>query len=182
VLRPTLHRVLLLAHTGPCRAPEVASTLGIGSVVGVLLFRPWRRRSVRDRLVALTAPLLLAAVVTGGACASKTGGSSGARPTTPARIAIDSPAPNEVTGANVTLRLRLTGGKVVPRTSGKLSPTEGHIHVMLDGKLVSMAYGTTQDLNGLKPGPHIVQAEFVATDHRPFVNRQVAAVSFTVKA
>jgi hypothetical protein len=173
--------VVLLAHTGPCRPSEVGSTLGIAAVLGILLFRPWRRKSVRDRLTAFTVPLLLAAIVTGGACASKSSPST-TRPTTPARIAIETPTANEVTGPNVTVKVRVTGGEVVQRTTGKITPTEGHIHVMLEGKTIVMAYGTTEELKDLAPGPHTLQAEFVAVDHAPFKNRPVAAVLFTVRA
>ncbi|HZN13065.1 MAG TPA: hypothetical protein VFB78_02260 [Acidimicrobiales bacterium] len=173
--------MLILAHTGGCRAPEVASTLGIAGAAGIALFRPWRRHSVRDRLMGVLAPLLIAAVVTGGACASKTQQTT-SRPTTPAKLAVIAPAPNEVTGPDVTLQLRLDGGTVVQRTSGKLSTTEGHIHVTLDGKLVAMPYGLTYDLHGLSPGSHTVQAAFVAIDHAPFKNNPIAAVLFTVRA
>lgn len=172
--------MLLFAHTGGCRAPEAASTLGIAGVIGVLVFRPWRRTSARARVTALIAPLLLAAVVTGGACASKNQASS-TRPTTPARLVIDYPQPNGQVSPDFTLQLHLIGGTVVSRTTGKLSSTEGHIHVSIDGKLVSMAFGTTQDLHGLEEGQHVLAAEFVATDHRSFKNPVKATVFFTVK-
>jgi hypothetical protein len=81
----------------------------------------------------------------------------------------------------VDLQLDLVGATVVAATTGPLRPDEGHIHVSLDGRLVSMAYGTTQPLHGLTPGSHSVRAEFVATDHAPFRNRVVAAVLFEVR-
>ena len=87
-------------------------------------------------------------------------------------------------GPDFTLSLNLIDAKVVPAnvTSGPLRPDEGHIHVSLDGKLISMTFGTTQDLKGLAAGPHNIQAEFVATDHAPFKNRVLAAVAFLVSA
>jgi hypothetical protein len=171
--------MLLFAHTGSCRAPEAASTLGIAGVIGLLLFRPWRRPAGKGRLLAVVAPLLLAAVVTGGACSSKNQASS-TRPTTSARLVIDYPQPNNQVPPDFTLKLHLVGARVVSRTTGKLSPTEGHIHVSIDGKLVSMAYGESQDLHGLEGGQHVLAAEFVATDHRPFKNPIKATVFFTV--
>src|SRR5215210_2809281 len=113
------------------------------------------------------------------------GGSSqpaAARPSTTARLQIVQPTPNQQTGPDVNLKLDLIGAQVVDRTSGALSPDEGHIHVTVDGKLVSMAFGTEQPLTGLAPGRHSVQAEFVAVDHAPFKNRVVAATLFTVGA
>src|SRR4051812_38690262 len=138
------------------------------------------------RLRPFTSLVLLAVLL--AACGSS-GGSSGSspttaasRPATTAKLEIQQPTANEVTGPDITVVLEVIGGTVVSRTTGKLSPTEGHIHVSIDGKLVTMAYGTTQDLHDLTPGTHTLQAEFVALDHAPFRNRAVAQVLFTVKA
>ena len=51
---------------------------------------------------------------------------------------------------------------------------------MLDGKLVSMTSGTSQLLQGLTAGEHLLQVEFVANDHAPFDPRVLAAVTFEV--
>jgi hypothetical protein len=53
--------------------------------------------------------------------------------------------------------------------------------VYLDNKIISMNYGLTQTVGGLKPGTHVLQAEFVASDHLPWNPRIISAVSFTVK-
>ena len=103
------------------------------------------------------------------------------RPATSARIQIVSPTPNQETGPDVTVQVKLIGAKEVPQVSGPLKPDEGHIHVSLDGAVVAMAYGDTQTLKGLSPGQHSVQVDFVAVDHLPFKNRVTAAVLFTVK-
>jgi hypothetical protein len=132
--------------------------------------------------VSSVLPALVCAAALAAGCSSGSS-SSGTRPTTTARLAIVQPTANEVTGPNETLKFDLIGARVVPSTkvSGTLHGNQGHIHVSIDGKLVSMAYGTTQDLHGLKPGKHLLQAEFVATDHRPFKNRVITAVLFTVQ-
>jgi hypothetical protein len=180
----------ILAHSGHCSGSESFTTLGIGTVLGLLLFRPWRKAAVATGGTARAGkvgrwlfPFVLATAVTAGACS--TGSSPSAeRPTTNARLEITQPTPNQTTPPNFTLTLNLIGAKVIPAevTTGPLRGTEGHIHVTLDGKLISMAYGTSQELTNLAPGPHALQAEFVATDHAPFANRVVAAVAFQVVA
>lgn len=174
------------AHAGHCSAPETVSTWGIGAIVAILLFRPWRaaKTSVAGAVGRFALPLALATAITVTGCGGKstpTTNTKAKRPTSPAHLVILQPTPNQVTGTHVTLQLQLTGATVVQQTTGALTGTEGHIHVSVDGQLVSMAYGTSQDLD-LKPGQHAVQAEFVAIDHAPFANRVIAAVLFTVQA
>jgi hypothetical protein len=104
------------------------------------------------------------------------------RPSTVARLEILSPRPGQrISGspATVSVRLRLVGGRIVPITSRNLIPNAGHIHVFLDGLLVSMTFGLEQDLS-VKPGDHMVSAAFVAVDHAPFNPPVTAQVRFRV--
>jgi hypothetical protein len=103
------------------------------------------------------------------------------RPRTSARLQFVTPAPDATEPPDFTLDLALTGARVTTVTSGALTSDEGHIHVSLDGKLISMTFGTTQALTDLTPGRHSLQAEFVAKDHAPFANRPRAFVQFTVR-
>jgi len=146
--------------------------------------RPVRRglRPSGERVrVGLAVVLVAGPMLT--ACGSDAQGSpsANARPFTPARIQIISPTPNEVSGPDVTVQVKLVGAHEVQPSAGTVRPDEGHIHVSLDGTVVAMAYSTTQELNGLSPGPHSVQVEFVAIDHMPFRNRVIAAMIFSVK-
>lgn len=174
----------LFAHAGPCHGGDTVTTIGIGTLVGMLLFRPWRKSlmSAGAKLSRWTLPVLLATAVTAGACSSGSGTSSGPRPGTDARLEILAPAPSATMPPSFKLELNLIGAKVVPpeQTNAPVRGDEGHIHVSLDGKLISMTYGTSQDLNNLPAGPHNLQAEFVATDHAPFANRVIVAVAFSV--
>jgi hypothetical protein len=135
---------------------------------------------VTRRLVAVVV-LAVAATACGGS-----GGGSASRPTSNARLAIVAPTTGEVVhGSSTVLRMQVIGGKVVSTSSRPGHPLGGnlgHIHVFLDGKLLSMSYGTTQPVTGLQPGSHSILAEFVATDHNPFANDIAASVSFTVQA
>jgi hypothetical protein len=105
------------------------------------------------------------------------------RPSTTARLEILTPRPGEVIRgdpATVPVEFRVDGGKVVPITSLHLIPNEGHIHLYLDGSLVSMS-GLRANVTA-QPGPHTLRAEFVAIDHGPFRPRVLATVSFRVRA
>jgi hypothetical protein len=105
------------------------------------------------------------------------------RPTTSARIVIERPRRGEVfTGhpARVPVRVRVVGGKVVPIVSTHLIPNEGHVHLFLDRRLVTMTF-TTRRVLSIPPGHYRLQAEFVAVDHGPFNPRVLAATTFTVR-
>ncbi len=104
-----------------------------------------------------------------------------ARPRSTATVAIREPVPGAVISGNkVRLEVELTGGRIVLQTSTNLVPDEGHLHLKLDGKLVSMTPGLIEILE-VSPGSHVVEVEFVANDHLAFSPRVLAAVPFTVK-
>jgi len=103
------------------------------------------------------------------------------RPVSTGELEIVSPENGQrISGDTAQLEIDLQGADVVDQTSTDLQPDEGHLHVVLDGKLVSMTSGTSQPLQGLSPGEHLVQVEFVANDHAPFDPRVLAAVTFEV--
>lgn len=140
--------------------------------------RHGRGRSAVTALGLAVVLLLLAG------CAARTQTAStppaGPRPKSTATIAITSPTPGErISGATLHVRIQLAGGTIVPQTSTDLSPNKGHIHLSLDGKVVSMSYGAEQDVP-VTPGPHLLTAEFVATDHFPFNPRLIKTVTFDV--
>jgi hypothetical protein len=107
-----------------------------------------------------------------------------ARPASSALIRFVSPRPGETfrgKPATVAVRLQLVGGGIVPFTSTRLAPNQGHVHLFLDGALVSMALSLDRSLQ-VSPGLHRLQAEFVAADHGPFQPRVLATVAFRVVA
>jgi len=105
------------------------------------------------------------------------------RPSTRARLEILSPHPGEIIRgdpASLPVVLRLDGGKIVALTSIHLIPNEGHIHLYLDGSLVSMT-GLEARIT-VSQGTHTLLAEFVAVDHGPYHPRVLARVTFEVRA
>lgn len=144
-------------------------------MIGAVSSGPMRRSAIPVALLVVFFGL------TGCGSDKKATPSAQERPTTNARIQIVSPTPNQETGPDVTVQVKLIGAKEVPQVSGPLNPEEGHIHVSLDGVVVAMAYSESQTLKALTPGKHSVQVDFVAVDHVPFRNRVTAAVLFIVK-
>lgn len=132
-------------------------------------------------LTVKLAGLGLAILVAGGAtgCAGESQPEV-LRPVTPARVRIVEPGPNQETGPDLTVRAELTGAGLVSGSRQVLRAGEGHLHLFVDGQLLSTEFPGVQDIHGLFPGPHSVQVEFVAADDAPFRSRVIAAVLFTV--
>lgn len=141
-----------------------------------------RRGHPELRAIAWLMPLLLLALP---ACGEDKKSSAprgvAERPLTPARVQIVAPTPNQETGPDVTVQVKLIGAREVPQQQGEVKPDEGHIHISVDGVVVKMAYEESSVIRGLTPGQHSVQVDFVAVDHVPFRNRVTAGVLFTVK-
>jgi hypothetical protein len=134
---------------------------------------------------AVFVALVLGVSACGGsssATPTPTGTPSGARPSSTAKLAILSPKSGSVVhGSTVDVRLSLEDAHIVKATSTNLRPDEGHVHLILDGKLISMNYQLNNQITGVSPGHHLLQAEFVANDHFPFDPRVIAVSSFEVK-
>jgi hypothetical protein len=141
---------------------------------------------------ALAAVLLAVAALGLAACGGGDGGDGGTaapattaaiapRPSSPAKLTIESPRNGQtVTQDRPELRLDLAGGRIVNQTTTRVQGDEGHIHLLVDGKLVAMNYGLRQRLPRLSPGQHVVQVEFVAADHAPFDPRILTQTAFKV--
>ncbi len=82
--------------------------------------------------------------------------------------------------ATIQVEIHLEGARIVPFSSLRLVPNEGHIHLYLDGSLVTMSTGLDARIVA-PPGDHELKAEFVAVDHAPFDPRVVTTVSFSVQ-
>jgi hypothetical protein len=131
-------------------------------------------------ILAISAAVVPRAIWPRGS-ATPTAAASGPRPASTASLSFERPRPDEVVhGDELDVVLDLQGGTIVQTASMNLTPDTGHIHLLLDGKLVSMTYGSVQaiDLRDVPPGEHLLQAEFVAADHGPFDPRVLAKVRF----
>lgn len=149
-----------------------------------------RTSTPRPRRRVRAAALLAVAVLGLAACSGGDGGGSGApattaasaapRPSSPAKLTILTPRNGQTVKEGAELHLGLAGAKIVNRTTTRIQGDEGHIHLLVDGKLVNMNYGLRQRLPELTPGQHVLQVEFVAADHAPFDPRILTQAAFTV--
>jgi hypothetical protein len=133
-------------------------------------------------VVAILASLSVAisASACGGGGPSPTP-TAGTRPSSTATLSILAPTNGQVVhGDSVELKTSLRGAKIVPATSTNLRPDEGHLHVNLDGRLVTMIAKLRTQVTGLTPGRHLLQVEFVANDHAPFNPRVIDKVVIMV--
>lgn len=127
---------------------------------------------------------LLLAACGGGGNGNTPGetGSTGARPSSTAKLSILDPKVDQVVhGSSVDLRVKLRDAKLVPVTTTNIVPDEGHLHVLLDDTLISMTQGLEQTIPDVPPGEHRITVEFVASDHAPFDPRVVSVVAFEVE-
>jgi hypothetical protein len=179
----------MLAHAGG--VPEFAATMlaALGFVLGWIGLSRLRHRGFAAMpkplaygLLALAPVALVASIVVPQMIGPQV--ASGPRPRSTATIAFVTPKPGEtVRGDTLAVDLDLEGGRIVQQTTTNITPDTGHVHVYLDGELLSMTYGAKQDVDvsGLSPGAHELIAEYVAADHAPFSPRVMAKTTF-VKA
>lgn len=131
--------------------------------------------------LSLGVVLLNAAVVVPELMTDRAPAPAGPRPRSTARVAILEPRSAQViTGDTFRIRIEVQDGTVVDATSTDLRADTGHVHVSLDGRLLTMTYGADEefDASGLEPGQHVLEVEFVAADHAPFQPRVIERVTF----
>jgi hypothetical protein len=102
------------------------------------------------------------------------------RPSSTAVITIVSPTPGQtVSTAGVTVKITLEGARIVPSPSTSLKPDEGHVHLAVDGRTITLLAGLEVSTGPLTAGDHLIQVEFAASDHGPFNPRVIRQVTVT---
>jgi hypothetical protein len=131
---------------------------------------------------ALVVAVALVACGTGGPSDQTSPPTAAARPSSSATLSIVAPEPGAtIQGGSVTVRLDLQGGRITKQVSTNLKPDEGHIHLKLDGRTITLLGSLEESIPNVALGPHILEAEFVAADHGPFNPRVLATVTFTTE-
>ena len=132
------------------------------------------------RRLAIGAAILVALA----GCSSNPNNGATARPVSHAKLAILQPTSGStVDGTDVEVKLSLTGGTVTTVTvsSARIKPNIGHIHLRLDGKTITLLGHLDNHITNVRPGQHVLVAEYVAQDHLPWRNDINAAVTFTAR-
>jgi len=167
---------VIIAHAG---ADDLAAVAVVGAVATAIV--AWRRwRAQQPFVLAVLLTVALVAVGVGASRVTPSIRQARVRPRSTASIAIVAPVDGATTGRNVRVVVRLRGGHLVAATSRTLPPDQGHVHVLLDGKVLSSAARLSTVVHNVKPGRHVLEAQYVALDHGPFNPPVIAVVSFTV--
>lgn len=104
------------------------------------------------------------------------------RPSTDARIEILQPRDGATFDTNkVPLEVRVIGGTLTDVATTQQRPDEGHLHVAVDGRLVSMTGQATETID-VAEGDHLITVEFSAGDHGPFCPSVESRASIRVEA
>ena len=147
---------------------------------------PHPRSLVRVRLGAGLAMLLVLAACSKAAGSVRPSESAlgSPRPSSPAHVRILAPTDGQVfkgTSVEVPVQLALSGARIVPATTQHITPDTGHVHIFLDNQIVAMNFKLTDVIPNVRPGLHVLRAEFVASDHLPFDPRVFTSVTFRVE-
>jgi hypothetical protein len=106
---------------------------------------PQPARLLNVKWLTLTAAIVLAAAAATGCGPGDKGsnGGGGSRISSTAKISIVEPQPGAVVPVDQAMvRLTLTGGKIIPKATTDVKPDEGHIHLKLDGRIVTLLGGS----------------------------------------
>jgi hypothetical protein len=141
------------------------------AVAGYLFFQKSTRRGVP---VAIAAGGL---VMAGGSFLITIGGSV----SSDARVEITAPDDGELVPAQEPTRLAVAvrNGELTKSTSST-DPSKGHLHVFVDGELVSMPT-TAEMATTLPPGEHTITVEFTAANHTSFSPRVTDEIEVTAR-
>lgn len=180
-------RHLLLAHggdLGPTSAADVAVMVGgvaimVTGITILLLSRGARPKTRLSKFASplVTAGLFIALLGPGLLPASRT---TCSRPITDANLEILSPGSGELLESqDVEVKVRLTGARLLDESSSKNVGDDGHLHLILDGKTISMSGELSQTIRA-DTGEHRLEAELVAGDHGSFCSRVRDTVTFSV--
>jgi hypothetical protein len=171
----------VVAHTFGEGGPDV-ELIVFGAallVLGIVFFVQKSAKPVVSLVLVLASFALVA-----GAFTLDTGDAteaSGPGVTSEAEVVIVEPSDGEVVeaGAPLQLEVEVEGGTLVEGVTSD-DPTEGHLHIFVDGALVDMPSSASSMIE-LEPGTHELTVEFTQADHRSFEPRVLATIELVAE-
>jgi hypothetical protein len=176
----------VLAHAGAADESVAVAMVVAGAWIGWIGLTRLRGRGFARVPTPAAVGMLVAAgaLVIGSVTLPRiwfgpTPAATGPRIASSATLAFVEPSEGATVSDEVRVVLDLTGGTVLLEEGRAVTPDTGHIHLSVDGTLVSMTYGATQivDMRAFGPGSHTIEAAFVAADHLPFDPPVVASTT-----
>ena len=132
----------------------------------------------RPRCILTALALTVAVACGGGGSSTPTPTVTSGRPTSTAKLAIIGPTAGQmVPTSGTTVKISLRDAVIVEQVSTNIKPNEGHVHLRVDGKTITLLGGLETTTGALTAGDHLIEVEFVAADHGPFNPRVIAQVT-----
>jgi cytochrome c oxidase assembly factor CtaG len=190
---PTLAAVIVVCSASPAHAHPLTGGPATGLQIAVLaggltlaisgwIMLAWGRARFSKPGYAFMIVGVLAFLVGPDVVGSISDFRAGPLPTTRTRLEVLTPLDGEVIASSalrVAVRLlEPAGASWTPVT--EWSPTRGHIHISIDGRMLSMTWEPLLVLP-VSAGTHMVTMEYVASDHRPFSPRVLVTRRVTVR-
>lgn len=91
------------------------------------------------------------------------------------------PVDGAIVHSPVEFEVELVGGTLLPLDQTQGSATDGHLHVIIDGRTVDMPVNSKFTVQ-MPPGTHQVEVEFTGVDHQSFLPPIVSRVQVRVAA
>ncbi len=102
------------------------------------------------------------------------------RPGTDASVEVVRPAEGAVFHDRVPVEVRIVAGRLALGTGLANRPGEGHLHISVDGNIISMI-GQERQTIPVPLGRHVIGVEFVANDHISFCPRETVTRTVVVR-
>jgi len=173
---------MLLGHAlGGAGGPEIEFLILSAACLFLGVFFFFQKNVKPQASVVL---LVVAIALAVGAFAVDTSSDEASAGSSPVTISIDEPEGGGTVpaGEELILSVAIEDGELTNDTSST-DPTQGHLHIYVDGQLVSMPSTRQPPIPGarLPAGEHEITVEFTRADHRSFEPRVLDEITVTAE-
>ena len=169
---------MVLGHALGEGGPEIEFLILSGACLLLGIFFFFQKNVKSQASVVLLAVAVALAI--GAFAVDTTPGGGESIGSSPVEVVITEPEDGVQVAAGDALELAvdIQGGELVDQSTGT-DPTEGHLHIYVDGQLTSMPSVETPRVPGswLPEGEHEITVEFTRADHRSFDPRVTTKIT-----